>query len=114
MVVVGFGVSDSGSEAFRWAQADGIMGLGNLPGSIYGSRATGISADGSLIVGTGNYCTGGGPLPVTGEAFRCTGANDMMGLGDVPGGTGVSRAYGVSADGSAIVGKGNAEARYSF
>jgi len=114
LVVVGDSRSDLSGGAFRWTQAEGMTGLGDLPGGTpdFPSRATGASADGSVIVGTGNYSAGGGPSPVTGEAFRRTVSGGMVGLGDVPGGTGVSRAFDVSADGSVIVGKGNAEASF--
>ncbi len=49
-VVVGWSRSPSCSEAFRWE--DGLMmGLGTLPGGIFGSQARAVSADGSAIVG---------------------------------------------------------------
>jgi len=116
LVVVGDSRSDlslSGG-AFRWTQAEGMTALGDLPGGTpdFPSRATGASADGSVIVGIGNYSPGGGPMPVAGEALRWTEPKTIMGLGDVLGGTGVSRAFGVSADGSVIVGKGNAAASF--
>jgi len=107
-VIVGYGHSAAGAEAFRWTTPGGLAGLGDLPGGEFSSLASGVSADGSMIVGIGNYSAGGGPHPVTGQAVRWLGAGPPAGLGDVPGGTGVSRAYGVSSDGSVIVGKGNA------
>jgi len=114
LVVVGDSRSDLSGGAFRWTQAEGMTGLGDLPGGTpdFPSRATGASANGSVIVGIGNYSAGGGPIPVTGEAFRWTEPKTIMGLGDVPGGAGVSRAFDVSADGSVIVGKGNAAASF--
>lgn len=49
------GLSDSGAaefaEAFRWTQAGGMVGLGDLPGGDFYSRAVAVSADGSVIVG---------------------------------------------------------------
>lgn len=107
-VVVGYSDSTSGGEAFRWTQAEGMDGLGNLQGASFPSRAMGVSSDGSVVVGAANWSGGGGPLPVTGEAFQWTPSQGMQGLGDVPGGNGCSRAFGASADGSVIVGKGNA------
>jgi probable HAF family extracellular repeat protein len=93
-----------------------MVGLGDLPpeGFDFPSRAAGVSADGSVVVGAGNYCPGGGPAPVTGEAVRWTQSKAIVGLGDVPGGNGVSRAFGVSADGSVVVGKGNAGASFQI
>jgi probable HAF family extracellular repeat protein len=111
-VVVGYSASGLSGEAFRWTQAGGMVGLGDLPPPPhyidFPSQAMGVSADGLLVVGTANYSRGGGPVAVTGEAFRWTQSGAMVGLGDVPGGNGVSRAFGVSADGLVIVGKGNA------
>ena len=49
--VVGYSFSDSGQEAFLWTKADGMTGLGDLTGGIYASQATGVSADGSIVVG---------------------------------------------------------------
>ena len=39
-----------GIEAFRWTAAGGMVGLGDLPGES-ASVATGVSADGSVVVG---------------------------------------------------------------
>ncbi len=38
-----------GSEAFRWTQAGGMVGLGDLPGGTFGSKAFFVSADGSVV-----------------------------------------------------------------
>jgi probable HAF family extracellular repeat protein len=114
-VAVGYSASDSdGGEAFRWTQAGRMVGLGDLPpvGFDFPSQAFGVSADGSVVVGTSNYSAGGGPIPVAGKAFRWIEPEEMVGLGDVPGGSGISRAFGVSADGSVVVGKGNAAASF--
>ena len=40
-------------EAFRWTSGGGMVGLGDLPGGSSASFATGVSADGSVIVGMG-------------------------------------------------------------
>ena len=81
-----------GWEAFRWTQATGMVGLWNS------SSASGVSADGSVVVGT---ASGGGA-----EAFRWTQATGMVGLGNLPWGDvgAFSSASGVSADGSVVVG----------
>ena len=75
-----------------------MVGLGDLPGGDFRSSATGVSADGSVIVGGGHSARGWG------EAFRWTPVNGMVGLGDLPGGLFNSVASGVSADGSIVVG----------
>jgi len=94
-VVVGYSISGTGLEAFRWTQATGMVGLGNLPGGI-SSSASGVSADGSVVVGYSNSANGN-------EAFRWTQVTGMVGLGNLPGWSS-SRASGVSADGSVVVG----------
>lgn len=86
----------SGWHAFKWTQTDGMIGLGELPGAIYGSEARGVSADGSVIIGCNSS---------VGQAFKWTPATGMIGL-DVPDNGWGNMAYGVSADGSVIVGAG--------
>ena len=77
--VVGRGLSTPGFEAFRWTQAGGMVGLGDLPGGPFRSDAFGVSADGSVVVGRA--------FPSNREAaFRWTQAGGMVGLGDLPGG----------------------------
>jgi probable HAF family extracellular repeat protein len=86
--------------AFRWTQAGGMVGLGDLPGGVFFSAANGVSADGAVVVGRGSSSNGN-------EAFRWTQAGGMVGLGDLPGGGFFSAANGVSADGAVVVGRGN-------
>ncbi len=88
------------SQAFRWTESGGMVGLGDLPGGDSYSDASDVSADGSVIVGRSNSVNGG-------EAFRWTESGGMVGLGDLPGGDSYSDASGVSADGSVIVGRSN-------
>ncbi len=38
-----------GGEAFRWTQAGGMVGLGDLPGGTFGSKTFFVSADGSVV-----------------------------------------------------------------
>jgi len=101
-VVVGgstFGASFE-SQAFRWSQIDGVVGLGDLPGGGFDSVATGVSTDGSRVVGAGESSSGT-------EAFVWSSDSAVMvGLGDLPGGQFQSTASDVSADGSVIVGAG--------
>ncbi len=94
-VIVGWASTENGREAFRWTESEGIVGMGDLPAGSFDSLATGVSTDGSVIVG---LATNPG---VT--AFRWTAASGMVDLGRPPGGN-YSQAWGVSADGSVIVG----------
>ncbi len=103
--MVGSSSGANGNEAFRWTQATGMVGLGDLPGGISSSYATGISADGSIVVGWGSSASSGGTGRT--EAFRWTQATGMVGLGDLPGGIFSSYATGISADGSIVVGWGS-------
>ena len=91
-VVVGSSRTASGyevigyDEAFRWTEETGMVDLGSLIGNS-NSSADGVSADGSVIIGSSN-----------GQAFRWTQETGMVSLGSN------SSASGVSADGSIIVG----------
>lgn len=89
-------------EAFRWREATGVMeALGDLPGGSYYSFATGVSADGNVVVG-GSSSAASGISDL--EAFIWTPSSGMVGLGDLPGGNFVSVALDVSADGRVVVG----------
>ena len=99
-VVVGHGTSTSGTEAFRWTQAGGMVGLGDLAGGSFYSSANGTNSDGSVVVGQSRSANGY-------EAFRWTQAGGMVGLGDLPGGSFLSFARGTNSDGSVVVGMGN-------
>ncbi len=79
-----------------------MVGLGYLPGHTF-SDARAISADGSVIVGRSSPSSGG-------EAFRWTEAAGMISLGAGTAGFLSSYAYGVSGDGSKVVGYGSAKA----
>jgi len=107
LTVAGFGNTATGTEAFRWTYQDGMVGLGHLPGATsfgsYHSHATGVSSDGSVIVGLSTSSASG---PTDFEAFRWT-TGGMVGLGDLPGADFDSRATGVSSDGSIVVGFGD-------
>ncbi|MCZ6834968.1 MAG: PEP-CTERM sorting domain-containing protein [Planctomycetota bacterium] len=94
-VVVGESKSDLGSEAFRWMQAEGMIGLGYVSGDPF-SAANGVSDDGSIIVG--------GPF----EAFRWTSESGMVGLESGLEGIEFSAAYDVAANGQVVVGIANA------
>ena len=109
-VVVGTGTTFRGvefvlparreTEAWRWTQSGGLVRLGDLPGGLIRGSASGVSADGSVVVGYGYSAAGA-------EAFRWTQGSGMVALGDLPGGSFSSMASAVSADGSVIVGHGS-------
>ena len=80
-----------------------FVGLGALPGTTT-SLATGVSADGSVVVGLSGSSDE--------RAFRWTAAGGMVDLGGLPGDS-ESRALGVSADGSVIVGASENSPDYS-
>ena len=67
------------------------------------SIANGVSADGSVVAGYGDGLDTSVSYDVF-QAFRWTASNGMVGLGFLPGGQKFSEAFGVSADGTTIVG----------
>lgn len=88
-------------EAFLWTPGSGIEGLGFLEGGPYHrSGANAISADGSAAVG---FSISANSMV---EAFRWTASTEMQPLGDLEGGSFESQAFGVSGDGSVVVGYG--------
>jgi uncharacterized membrane protein len=101
MIVVGGTGIFPNSEAFIWDTANGLQGLGDLAGGYDNSAATGISADGSIVVGSSHSDLGL-------EPFIWDSANGMQGLGQLAGRNGTV-ASGVSADGSIVVGYGYSE-----
>ncbi|MEI6798368.1 MAG: autotransporter domain-containing protein [Pseudomonadota bacterium] len=92
------GDDDATDHAFRW-----VAGVGANPGTMTDlgtltyqrSETTGISADGSVVVGF---------LGNTEGAFRWTEAGGMIDLGYLEGGS-TGYAYNVSPDGSIVVGQ---------
>jgi probable HAF family extracellular repeat protein len=104
-------------QAFRWAAAEGMVGLGDLPGGRFFSEAYDVSADGSAVVGYSEVGVRGG-MPIS-AAFYWTAAIGMVNLQDALVSAGVSnldgwtlqRAHGVSADGLTIVGTGDHNGR---
>jgi probable HAF family extracellular repeat protein len=106
-VVVGHTrVPDFNLEAFRWTAGGGMVGLGYVQPFHTESEASGVSADGSVVVGTSG---GTGLLDdeefFTGEAFRWTNAEGIVGLGFLDPAAAVSWASGVSGDGAVVVGR---------
>jgi len=99
-IVVGFGTSALGQEAFRWTAGSGMAGLGELFGGGFDGTARNISADGTVIVGQEPSADAiGSP-----EGFQWTSPGPMVGLGDLGGGAYFSQGWDASADGSVIVG----------
>src|SRR3984893_17990267 len=82
-------------------RAGGMAGLGFLTGGS-NSTASGVNADGTVVVGSG----GSGQ---SSEEFRWTQAGSMVGLGFLTGGN-FSGASGVNADGTVVVGAAGGEA----
>lgn len=103
-VVAGFSSSTSSgvnnTEAFRWTEDTGMVGLGYLPGGGT-SRANGISENGLVIVG-GSSSSASGTSAL--EAFRWTMDDGLESLGDLPGGLFRGEALAASAIGDVIVG----------
>jgi uncharacterized membrane protein len=94
--IPGSGPSSYNTEAFRWTEDAGMVGLGDLPGGDYGSVATGVSGDGRTIIGASAVENGS-------EGFRWTAETGMVPIGGLlPGGN--SELKAVSFDGSQIVG----------
>lgn len=102
-VVVGRAVSPGfpDGQAFRWTQAGGMVGLGDLPGAGTHSSAHAVSADGLVVVGYGLF-----PNTLNGaEAFRWTAASGMVRLTEIlPPQTINTDAYAVSANGEFVAG----------
>jgi probable HAF family extracellular repeat protein len=104
-VIVGDSNRLGGREAFRWTSS-GMVGLGTLPGGTgeFFSVASGVSADGNTIIGRSG--TGNGF-----QVFIWTADGGMQNLNDVLISQGVdlqgyklSEAFGISDDGTKIVG----------
>ncbi len=99
LTVVGEGGFDGNTRAASWTEDDGMVSLGQLGGEIDNrSFAYDVSADGSVIVGDSSSL-----VALHDEAFRWTADEGMIGLG-LPTGAYSSKANGVSADGSIVVG----------
>jgi probable HAF family extracellular repeat protein len=78
--------------------AASLIPLGDLAGGIFNSTANGVSADGSVVVGSSFSASGK-------QSYRWTSAGGMVGLDDLPGSHSLNFAEGVSADGSVVVGR---------
>ncbi len=90
-----------------FAEPQSFIGLGALPTSTLPSVAIDVSADGSVVAGMSRKSSS--PF-TTWDAFQWTREGGLILLGELPGGQTSSRPYGISADGTTIVGEGNSEA----
>lgn len=94
-VVVGESRSDTAvAEAFRWTEATGMVSL-DPGGTLGGSRANGVSSDGSIAAGWVDTPSGR-------RSFRWTQATGMELLESIPGGDPRSSAFSVSDDGVVV------------
>ena len=110
-IIVGGSSNGISIKAFRWTQESGMVELGSFDGFNTMSGANAVSADGSIIVGVGINANGDS------EAFRWTEESGMVGLGFLPLSSCLppdsscnsyplrSGAYGISADGSIVIGE---------
>lgn len=92
------------SHAFRWTSDGGLADLGTLQNVSGNSRANGINADGSVIVGFSAAPQGPNGSSYY-HAFRWTSAGGMLDLGTINNTEGFSTANAVSSDGSVVVGE---------
>jgi len=107
--VVGEGNSTLGIEAFLWTAGGDMEGLGDLAGGAFSSKARAVSSDGMVVVGE-SISTSVSPVNPAKEAFIWTVAEGMVGLG-VLSESSSSIAYGLSADGSTVVGASFSESQ---
>ncbi len=104
--VVGNSGSSDGLRAFRWRSGSGMENLGVLPGGT-DSRGRATNFDGSVVVGFSiNWDENDW------QAIRWTADGGMEKLGGLNGT--YSDAFGVSADGSVVVGESDAVASGAF
>lgn len=100
-VVVGrSGISPANAESSRWTAGSGLVGLGDRPAGL-GNGATAVSAGGGVIVGATSRPSGR-------RAF----AYESGVLSELDGGEAI--AFGVSDDGSVIVGGGRSASGAGF
>ncbi len=101
--VVGESLSPTGFQAFRWTEATGIVGLGAFPnpGGFPSSVAMGVSGNGATIVGASVRPDS---LSEDGSPFRWTDSAGLEYLGNLGGTRTAGTAFGITPDGSVIVG----------
>ena len=106
-VIIGYGTTASGEQAFRWTQSTGMVSLGNLPDTSFKkSWANSVSADGKVIVGYGDPVGTGWD---TYKGFIWTDTGGMREMGSLDSSERFM-AFSISAGGSVVVGDGGPEA----
>lgn len=108
-IVLGRGRSPSFEpfyEACNWFLDGPAIPMGDLSGGAAFSEAFASNFDGSIIVGIGNDASTSGPELDLRVATRWVGNDSPTSLGDLPGGIVRSAAFGLTDDGTAIVGEG--------
>lgn len=106
-VIAGWASSGWTEQAFRWTQETGTVSIGDLPGGSPYSRASGMSSDGTTIVGVSHSTL----APASGEAFRWRADTGMVGLGFLDQGDYQSSAEFISADGRLVFGLAQGESK---
>ncbi len=96
-------VGTLGSQAARWRRGTGAVGLA-LPATWGASKAWSASRDGSRVAGRSGIMNINGVS--TQFAYVWEDATGTRVLGDLPGGTEIGEAVGISDDGAVIVGSG--------
>lgn len=87
----------SNNDITRWSASSGQVPIGLNVGT--NGFVTGVSDDGAIIIGTHRNASN------VSTAFRWTAAGGFVDLGDLPGGSTFSDAFGMSADGNTIIGQ---------
>lgn len=98
--VVGQSSSAQGTQGFRVTDGQAMIGLGTFPNAV-SSEATGVSGNGTVVVGISYADDGDNTLEPTG--FRWTAATGMKSI-RVASRLSPTECYGISQDGSVIVG----------
>lgn len=86
-----------GNESFAWSAGSGYQEIALGHSILVGSRATSVSSDGSVVAGWAQNAPG------TTNAYRYS--NGTYSVLPLPGGYAYAGSYGVSGDGSVIVGE---------
>jgi uncharacterized membrane protein len=104
--IIGSGISDR--RGIRWTKETGVVEVGRLPDGPWMS-ATGVSADGSIIVGNSQNVSPQRPAiwdAIHGPRYLDNILVKELGLGNDFAGWNNLFAYGVSGDGRTIIGRG--------
>jgi len=95
--VVGHAEGSTGTQAVRWTEAGGLQGLGSAP-----SRASGVSANGSVIAGTATNSNDAGRA----VRWNSSGAITFLGTFSCTLCAGAATGEGISGNGQVVVGSG--------